>query len=88
MHEQKSTYERGRGTRMGNGKRSLGRHIFHSELKSVSTVRHSIRIRRHAWTTPVTMSFAGRRRGNKVKKGVQFTLMVVGQFFLAHAFLL
>ncbi|KAF8898516.1 septin [Infundibulicybe gibba] len=24
------------------------------------------------------MSFAGRRRGNKVKKGVQFTLMVVG----------
>jgi cell division control protein 11 len=25
------------------------------------------------------MSFAGRRRGNKVKKGVQFTLMVVGQ---------
>lgn len=28
------------------------------------------------------MSFAGRRRGNKVKKGVQFTLMVVGAFFL------
>ena len=26
------------------------------------------------------MSFAGRRRGNKVKKGVQFTLMVVGEF--------
>lgn len=25
------------------------------------------------------MSFAGRRRGNKVKKGVQFTLMVVGE---------
>jgi hypothetical protein len=25
------------------------------------------------------MSFAGRRRGNKVKKGVQFTVMVVGQ---------
>ena len=24
------------------------------------------------------MSFAGRRRGNKVKKGVQFTVMVVG----------
>jgi cell division control protein 11 len=24
------------------------------------------------------MSFAGRRRGNKVKKGVQFTIMVVG----------
>jgi hypothetical protein len=24
------------------------------------------------------MSFAGRRRVNKVKKGVQFTLMVVG----------
>jgi len=24
------------------------------------------------------MSFAGRRRGNKAKKGVQFTLMVVG----------
>lgn len=34
------------------------------------------------------MSFAGRRRGNKVKKGVQFTLMVVGQFVLAYAFLL
>ena len=30
---------------------------------------------------PVTMSFAGRRRGNKVKKGVQFTVMVVGTFF-------
>lgn len=31
------------------------------------------------------MSFAGRRRGNKVKKGVQFTLMVVGSsiFFLS-----
>jgi cell division control protein 11 len=28
------------------------------------------------------MSFAGRRRGNKVKKGVQFTVMVVGSFFL------
>jgi cell division control protein 11 len=28
------------------------------------------------------MSFAGRRRGNKVKKGVQFTLMVVGELFL------
>lgn len=27
----------------------------------------------------VRMSFAGRRRGNKVKKGVQFTVMVVGQ---------
>jgi len=27
------------------------------------------------------MSFAGRRRGNKVKKGVQFTLMVVGWSF-------
>ena len=26
------------------------------------------------------MSFAGRRRGNKVKKGVQFTVMVVGAF--------
>jgi cell division control protein 11 len=26
------------------------------------------------------MSFAGRRRGNKVKKGVQFTVMVVGLF--------
>lgn len=26
------------------------------------------------------MSFAGRRRGNKVKKGVQFTVMVVGQW--------
>ena len=26
------------------------------------------------------MSFAGRRRGNKVKKGVQFTVAVVGQF--------
>jgi cell division control protein 11 len=26
------------------------------------------------------MSFAGRRRGNKVKKGVQFTVMVVGEF--------
>jgi hypothetical protein len=25
------------------------------------------------------MSFAGRRRGNKVKKGVQFTVMVVGE---------
>ena len=25
------------------------------------------------------MSFAGRRRGNKVKKGVQFTVMVVGR---------
>jgi len=24
------------------------------------------------------MSFAGRRRGNKAKKGVQFTVMVVG----------
>ena len=24
------------------------------------------------------MSYAGRRRGNKVKKGVQFTVMVVG----------
>lgn len=32
------------------------------------------------------MSFAGRRRGNKVKKGVQFTVMVVGQFFFqSHA---
>jgi len=29
----------------------------------------------------VAMSFAGRRRGNKVKKGVQFTVMVVGAFF-------
>ena len=29
-------------------------------------------------STFITMSFAGRRRGNKVKKGVQFTLMVVG----------
>ena len=26
----------------------------------------------------LNMSFAGRRRGNKVKKGVQFTVMVVG----------
>lgn len=26
------------------------------------------------------MSFAGRRRGNKVKKGVQFTVMVVGTY--------
>lgn len=26
------------------------------------------------------MSFAGRRRGNKVKKGVQFTVMVVGLY--------
>jgi len=31
-----------------------------------------------------TMSFAGRRRGNKVKKGVQFTVMVVGQSFFVH----
>lgn len=30
------------------------------------------------------MSFAGRRRGNKVKKGVQFTVMVVGQCFRSH----
>ena len=30
------------------------------------------------------MSFAGRRRGNKVKKGVQFTVMVVGQYFRSH----
>ena len=28
------------------------------------------------------MSFAGRRRGNKVKKGVQFTVMVVGQYII------
>jgi cell division control protein 11 len=28
------------------------------------------------------MSFAGRRRGNKVKKGVQFTVMVVGALTL------
>lgn len=28
------------------------------------------------------MSFAGRRRGNKVKKGVQFTVMVVGKCIL------
>ncbi len=27
----------------------------------------------------IIMSFAGRRRGNKVKKGVQFTVMVVGK---------
>lgn len=32
-----------------------------------------------------TMSFAGRRRGNKVKKGVQFTVMVVGQFFFSRS---
>lgn len=32
------------------------------------------------------MSFAGRRRGNKVKKGVQFTIMVVGQFFVCTQF--
>ena len=31
----------------------------------------------------LTMSFAGRRRGNKVKKGVQFTVMVVGVFSLS-----
>ena len=29
------------------------------------------------------MSFAGRRRGNKVKKGVQFTVMVVGMLIIA-----
>ena len=29
--------------------------------------------------TVYIMSFAGRRRGNKVKKGVQFTVMVVGE---------
>ena len=29
------------------------------------------------------MSFAGRRRGNKVKKGVQFTVMVVGMLIYA-----
>ena len=35
------------------------------------------------------MSFAaGRRRGNKVKKGVQFTLMVVGQSPFSHIFAL
>src|SRR6266478_4937739 len=34
----------------------------------------------------VTMSFAGRRRGNKVKKGVQFTVMVVGQSSFTHVF--
>lgn len=43
------------------------------------------------------MSYANRRRGNKVKKGVQFTLMVVGafsstnftpRFFSSHTFLL
>jgi len=28
--------------------------------------------------THSAMSFAGRRRGNKAKKGVQFTVMVVG----------
>lgn len=35
------------------------------------------------------MSFAGRRRGNKVKKGVQFTLMVVGtsNIYLVASFL-
>lgn len=33
----------------------------------------------------ITMSFAGRRRGNKVKKGVQFTVMVVGQFFFSRS---
>ena len=32
------------------------------------------------------MSFAGRRRGNKVKKGVQFTLMVVGTLTQWHFF--
>lgn len=31
------------------------------------------------------MSFAGRRRGNKVKKGVQFTVMVVGQYFPSYS---
>ncbi|KAI6009042.1 Septin-domain-containing protein [Pisolithus marmoratus] len=30
------------------------------------------------------MSFAGRRRGNKIKKGVQFTLMVVGASGTGH----
>ncbi|KAG5349849.1 hypothetical protein C0989_001612 [Termitomyces sp. Mn162] len=30
------------------------------------------------------MSFAGRRKGNKVKKGVQFTLMVVGMLSSIH----
>jgi len=34
------------------------------------------------------MSFAGRRRGNKVKKGVPFTLMVVGQSPFSHIFAL
>jgi hypothetical protein len=28
------------------------------------------------------MSFAGRRRTNKVKKGLQFTLAVVGEAFI------
>jgi hypothetical protein len=30
-------------------------------------------------TAAFTMSFAGRRRANKVKKGIQFTMMVVGE---------
>ena len=34
------------------------------------------------------MSFAGRRRGNKVKKGVQFTVMVVGQYPLRRHLML
>lgn len=33
------------------------------------------------------MSFAGRRRGNKVKKGVQFTLMVVGASLSIYVYL-
>lgn len=59
--------------------------IIQSEPESVSTARaceRSIPLPLgHARTT---MSFAGRRRGNKVKKGVQFTVMVVGQSFLGH----
>lgn len=50
-----------------------------SEVRSLANV-FSLTNSFSSLTTSFKMSFAGRRSRNKVKKGVQFTLMVVGMF--------
>ena len=81
----------GRGRREGADKGDATKDEGHAEQELCATVAQDGRSfkngldkfllvsARFFFTTK--MSFAGRRRGNKVKKGVQFTLMVVGAPF-------
>lgn len=50
---------------------------FQMKLLGVGTTSPN-NLSRYSTHCTINMSFAGGRRGNKVKKGVQFTLAVVG----------